>query len=217
MMGLNGQVKNTLKMIFTQQRWTGLFNTMRYVMTTGHRKLLRPLPPSPQMQIPGQALFIPHECVKMFGVDETEFVGFFTDRRDLTGHETSTENRFEMKARLRLFPRVEGSGSDEIGQFRWVPNQRTFLRESIRFTKVYDTHEVRYRGKLRGAVIQGVWQLDMADDLGGQFCLWPKDFHKFLDVEMCKAANLDMTKYDSLRNQGQFSIIGRICKIVILA
>jgi len=60
-----------------------------------------------------------------------------------------------MDARIWIFPTVEGTGKDDIGEFRWISNQRKSLRESIRFTKVYRTHEVAYHGKIRGGLITG--------------------------------------------------------------
>lgn len=78
---------------------------------------------------------------------------------------------------------MEGTGHDEVGEFRWVSNQRKALREAIRFTKVYQTHEVDYHGRMRGGLISGTWSIH---ETTGQFCLWPKDYEKYLKKDLWK-------------------------------
>jgi len=50
--------------------------TSRFIMSEGHRKFLPSLPNVSDIQIPGSALFIPFEMVKIYGTQEIEYTGW---------------------------------------------------------------------------------------------------------------------------------------------
>ena len=103
MMGLPQRIRAWVLNLFSTNvrnvTFQSFIETSRYVMTSGHRKRLSPLPEPYEIQIPGAVLFIPYELVKLYGTAEIEYTGFFTDSRAIDGEPLPYERRFKMDAR----------------------------------------------------------------------------------------------------------------------
>ena len=145
-----------------------------------------------EIQVPGEALFIPVEKMLLVCQEELPFEGFFIDNRNQNG----TFKRWKMEFHITLFPFVTGLGADDVGEFRWISRQRVINPERIRFIKEYTTHEVHYSGYLRGGVLFGTWYLPDDEDSFGRFAMWPKNYQNILEMNMKK-----MTKSEHERNE----------------
>jgi hypothetical protein len=145
-----------------------------------------------EIQVPGEALFIPVEKMLLVCQEEMAFEGFFIDNRNQTG----TFKRWKMEFHITLFPFVTGLGADDVGEFKWISRQRVINPERIRFIKEYTTHEVHYSGYLRGGILFGTWYLPEDENSFGRFAMWPKDYQKILETNMKR-----MTKSEKERNE----------------
>ena len=70
---------------------------IRYSMQNGYKKLEIPEPI--KIVIPSELLFIPYESVKIFGMEEIHFFGYFTDSRNNQGEEVDNIVQYEMNVR----------------------------------------------------------------------------------------------------------------------
>ena len=114
-------------------------------MSSEQRPQMDDLPPLSDLQCPALALFIPYEMVKIYGQAEIQYTGFYSDARDSNGSALRYEKRYKMDVTLTFFPFVSGSGIDEVGEFRWVANQRETKRENIKVNPFKDFLLIQYQ------------------------------------------------------------------------
>ena len=170
-----------------------MISTIRSWARSGYRSFFTPVEIKPfEIQVPGEALFIPVEKMLLVCQEELPFEGFFIDNRNQSG----TFKRWKMEFHITLFPFVTGLGADDVGEFRWISRQRVINPERIRFIKEYTTHEVHYSGYLRGGVLFGTWYLPEDEDSFGRFAMWPKNYKTILETNLKK-----MTKSEHERNE----------------
>ena len=176
-----------------------VISTIRSWARPGYRSFFTPVEMKPfEIQVPGEALFIPVEKMLLVCQDELPFEGFFIDNRNQSG----TFKRWKMEFHITLFPFVTGLGADDVGEFRWISRQRVINPERIRFIKEYTTHEVHYSGYLRGGVLFGTWYLPDDEDSFGRFAMWPKNYKNILEMNLKK-----MTKSEYERNELEKKLI----------
>lgn len=107
---------------------------------------------------------------------------------------------------------ITGSGMDDIAPFRWQGSYQLDMLK-LQMTKIYQTHEIFYRGDIDENGIWGMWEnvIDhsqysfspkmmsmvlesLKSSLRGGFHIWPKKFNKNTNQEISEVEESKLLK-----------------------
>ncbi|KAJ7390334.1 hypothetical protein OS493_025585 [Desmophyllum pertusum] len=98
--------------------------------------------------------------------------GYFIDKRALK--EVSSGSKWLINVNMTFQNRNQftARGNDDVGPFIFK-NGKISGGSKVKFVKQYATHQVFYEGEVLGVQMIGIWWLQDAPSIKGQWAMWP--------------------------------------------